>query len=1159
MVAHSNAPPWADIDPFVEAYERQQARDGHADLAAFLPPPRHPLYLAVLRELVRADLEYGWGRGRPRRVEDYLAAFPELRRDRDGLQAIAFEEYRLRRQAGEAPAPAEYRERLGVDPGQWPAAEEERSSPRDLEAALAPLPDAEQYAELFRGLYQSDPGAACRLAQALTAPPAAGTDFLGFRLLRELGRGAFGRVYLARQGDLADRLVALKVAGDLLGESQTLAQLQHTNIVPIYSVHRAGPFQALCMPYFGATTLADVFGALRALPALPTSGRWLVDLLAERRGRTSVAPEGRRRVAPGESASPGVLAPEGRRRVAPGESASPGIEEALDPPLAPEGRRSQDHAGFPPPLRGSERASASAESPGSKTRPGLTSDAPPGLTPPGSTARPGPPSDAPLGLTPPGSQTRPGLPSDAPPGLTLLAGRRYVDAVLWLACRLADGLAHAHERGILHQDLKPANVLLADDGQPMLLDFNLSADTKLRGSAAAAYVGGTLPYMAPEQLAAFRDGKPCADPRSDLYALGVILCEFLTGRYPFALHTGAVAAVLPRMLAERRASPPDPRRWNRAVPPALAAIVRRCLEPEPGRRYQTARQLHEDLERQRADRPLKHAAEPSLTERLRKWGRRHPRLAGYTVAAVAVVLLLGLGTLYSFRLRQWNQAQALNTFHDFQGEVRVSEFLLNGPAPDRSELDEGLAVARHALDRYRVLDDPVWESGPPVTFLGGDERGQLRRDLGELLLFVAGAEGAAAEASAAGPRDVYVREALRLNALAERVFREEDGHRPLLLQRAGLLRLEGHGDEAADVARQAEALPLRTARDCYLAAHQALRQEQYRQALGLLREAKRLEPQDPYVYYALGACHLALADFPKAAACLDTSIALWPKFYRSHYLRAGARLELKEYDQALADFDEAIRLRPDYLPAYIDRALARAAHKDHAGAVADVTHALDAGGPPTRLYFLRAYLRQQAGDAEGARRDRAEGLRHEPTDERGWIARALARLATDPPGALADLDEALKLNARSREALEDKAHVLSERLGRTEDAVRVLDQAVALYPDYVPARAGRGVLLARLGRREAALRDAEEALRLDTRPATRYQVAGIYALSSRQHADDRLEAFRLLSSALRSGYGFELLEADPDLEVVRRLPEFRRLVAAAQALRAGTPAGRREP
>src|SRR4029077_10613838 len=80
----------------------------------------------------------------------------------------------------------------------------------------------------------------------------------------------------------------------------------------------------------------------------------------------------------------------------------------------------------------------------------------------------------------------------------------HVEAVLWMAARLADGLAHAHERGILHRDLKPANILLTDEGQPMLLDFNLSADTKTQASAAAASMGGTLPYMSPEHLEAFQ-------------------------------------------------------------------------------------------------------------------------------------------------------------------------------------------------------------------------------------------------------------------------------------------------------------------------------------------------------------------------------------------------------------------------------------------------------------------------------------------------------------------------------------------------------------------------------------------------------------------------------------------------------------------------------
>ena len=99
------------------------------------------------------------------------------------------------------------------------------------------------------------------------------------------------------------------------------------------------------------------------------------------------------------------------------------------------------------------------------------------------------------------------------------------------------------------------------------------------------------------------------------------------------------------------------------------------------------------------------------------------------------------------------------------------------------------------------------------------------------------------------------------------------------------------------------------------------------------------------------------------------------------------------------------------------------------------------------------------------------------------------------------------------------------------------------------ARSGRGILYARLGQRELALRDAEETLRRDSSPPRLYQVACIYALTSKDEPEDRAQAFQLLSSSLRQGYGFDLLESDDDLNNLRALPEFRRLVDAAKALR----------
>src|SRR4051794_1039335 len=233
--------------------------------------------------------------------------------------------------------------------------------------------------DLLRQLHQKDPAAALQLAAAAARLPAAGEEFAGFRLVRELGRGAFGRVFLAEQIDLSGRAVVLKVTPDARTEVKLLARLLHTNIVPVYSVPRSGLYQAVCMPYCGSMTLAEAIRRFRG-ETLPESGKGLVTLI------TSSAPSS-----------------------TPGGGSAPGTGPAADTP---------------------------------------------GPHPPSSTA-----------------------------ALDLLGGLSYVDAVLWLGARLADGLAHAHDRGIVHRDLKPANVLLTDDGQPMLLDFNLSADTELSGLA----------------------------------------------------------------------------------------------------------------------------------------------------------------------------------------------------------------------------------------------------------------------------------------------------------------------------------------------------------------------------------------------------------------------------------------------------------------------------------------------------------------------------------------------------------------------------------------------------------------------------------------------------------------------------------------------------
>ena len=195
--------------------------------------------------------------------------------------------------------------------------------------------------------------------------------------------------------------------------------------------------------------------------------------------------------------------------------------------------------------------------------------------------------------------------------------------------------------------------------------------------------------------------------------------------------------------------------------------------------------------------------------------------------------------------------------------------------------------------------------------------------------------------------------------------------------------------------------------------------------------------------------------------------------------RGVAYSRLRFFDQACDDYDRALQLDPSLTEARIQRASAREGLRDLSGAIADLTAALDSGAAPSRIYFIRSRLRSEAGDEKGAATDRAKGMRQEPTDELSWVARAEARMGTEPKAALADVAEALRLNPASMFGLQLRAHLLAERLGKPADAVKVLDRAVELYPEYAPAVAGRGVLLARSGRRADAVRDAEAALMRD--------------------------------------------------------------------------------
>jgi Tfp pilus assembly protein PilF len=685
-----------------------------------------------------------------------------------------------------------------------------------------------------------------------------------------------------------------------------------------------------------------------------------------------------------------------------------------------------------------------------------------------------------------------------------LARLSFERAAAWVARCLADGLAHAHERGVLHRDLKPANVLMADDGTPMLVDFNLADE----GSAPA---GGTPAYMAPEQRAALAGEAADVDGRADVYSLGLVIRELLTG--------------------EATRAAPGPPRCSRA----LGSIVGKCLEADPARRYATARALEEDLARELADLPLRHAADPSPRERLAKWARRHPRLSsgGALAAAAGVVIaaLIGLYAARGTRLARAEAAEGLRRVASARDEARL---LLGVPDPAAEDLTRARAVAEAALARFGAADGADPARAAAARPLGPAERDRLRADAAELHYLLARAARLEAERAAdAAARGRTLEDGLRRNALAGAAWGGL-GEPAARRQRALLLRLAGRDAEAEALERAAEAAAPATARDRLLLALARLDADDPAGALELLDAAIEAGSREPAAWLARGVCQARLGAHPRAEASFTALLALRPGEAWARQLRGATYVALGEPALAIADLDAALALRPDLTPALVNRGLARFQAGDAAGALADLDRALERPDAPTRIYLVRSRVRAAAGDEEGARRDREEGLRRTPTDEASWVARGVARLeGDDAAGALADFDAALRVDPTSRDALQNAAHALGERLGRTREAAARLDRAVALHPRYAPAWAGRAVLRARLGERPGAHADIARALELEPTPEVRYQAACVYALTSRAEPGDRAESLGWLESAFEDGYGREEAGADPDLEAIR--------------------------
>ncbi len=268
--------------------------------------------------------------------------------------------------------------------------------------------------------------------------------------------------------------------------------------------------------------------------------------------------------------------------------------------------------------------------------------------------------------------------------------------------RLAEALAHCHAHGILHRDVKPANVLFDAAGHPVLIDFGLAHQQDADEDSSLGLTQklvGTAAYIAPEQVESDRTG---ADPRSDQFSFAVLAYECFALENPF-LRKGRSAT----LDAIARAAPPSLRARAADVPPDLALVVHHALERDPAARYPSLAALALDLRAILADRPIT-IREPALAHLARLWLRRHRR--GVAVASVA------LGLALAAWIGHWvtQSLHARGALRAALGAIRPAEF------EDPDQLDRAFAPLLELQQRARAFD-----SGALRALVFGQQRPEV--------------------------------------------------------------------------------------------------------------------------------------------------------------------------------------------------------------------------------------------------------------------------------------------------------------------------------------------------------------------------------------------------------------------------------------------------
>ena len=572
----------------------------------------------------------------------------------------------------------------------------------------------------------------------------------------------------------------------------------------------------------------------------------------------------------------------------------------------------------------------------------------------------------------------------------------YDQAACWIAVCLAEALQYAHDRGLIHMDVKPSNVLIAADGQPMLLDFHLAREPIPAWSAVHDRLGGTPGWTSPEQEAAMHaafEGKPIETPvdgRSDVYALGLLLYEVLGGTWDRVSRTH-----IPRL-----------RRCNPTVSTGLSDIIHRALAPQPSDRYPTAAKLADDLRAHLQDLPLKGVSNRSLIELWRKWRRRVPYSAAQFLLLASILTIVAIGVVFfnervkaasdwtAESRRLWKESNFEETLYAANQGLSLSR---STPFyhPNSKELEQLKSKADWATNAValHVLADKIRFANGAVS----DQRSEIRSLAPKLRK----------------AWELHQRLEGSLDSTDEKL-EELRGRLAIDFQEIAVvwarLRMEIDPKESALTDARRILIEAEEAFGTSLTLNRELRAINAQLGIASAPGAEAVLPESAWEHYEVGRLHLAAKRFEAAALEFEKSLdldptAFWTNFFdgycayqrgrygdalaafrvcvsrepRSAILRVNRGLTyeaLGNFEEAYQEYTKVIELAPKLVEGHFNRGHIEVRRGHFVRSIEDLGHALECARESSsdeviraRILFIRALAYRSLNDFEASRRD----------------------------------------------------------------------------------------------------------------------------------------------------------------------------------------------